>query len=403
MTAAFEALLPGGPSPQALGDVPPLAPFAPAAIAFVDALSVALMREPRARAWPELTALAFWMRKANVTRLRDSVQRRHGDALLVPRGTVFHIAPSNVDTIFVYSWFLSLLTGNRNIVRLSRKPSPQADLLVAAITRLLDAPEHDAILRRSALVRYAPDPQTTALLSACCDVRVVWGGNDSVQQIRSVPLPPAAVDVAFASKYSCALIGVDAWLAAPDAQREAWVEAFHNDSYWFDQMACSSPRLVLWLGGHAAARRAATDFWARVEARLAERPRRFGDADYVNKLVAANSIAIEADADFPVARSNDLVRVWLDEPALFDQHHCGAGLFLEARLETLDDLRPLLNRRVQTVSYAGLDASAWRRFVTDTPPAGIDRVVPFGHALDFAPVWDGFDLPRVFMREITVS
>ena len=129
----YEPLLPDAPSPEALRGVAPLPSFDKASLAFVEALSSALMRMPEARMYPELTALAFWMRKANLERLRTDLEQRQGNALLVPRGTVLHIAPSNVDTIFVYSWFLSLLTGNRNIVRFSSKVSVQDVVLVGAI------------------------------------------------------------------------------------------------------------------------------------------------------------------------------------------------------------------------------------------------------------------------------
>lgn len=401
--AQYESLLPGAALPEALRDVAPLPPFDKASLAFVEALSLALMRMPEARTYPELTALAFWMRRANLERLRADMEQRADDALLVPRGTVLHIAPSNVDTIFVYSWFLSLLTGNRNIVRLSTKPSIQADLLVAAIGKLLQDPAHKAIAERTLLVRYEPSDDVTARFSAVCDVRAIWGGNDTVGRIRKIPLAPTATEIAFANKYSLALINSSVWLTAAPGQKTAWVEAFYNDAYWFDQMACSSPRLVLWVGDDASGRAAAADFWQHLERRLADRQERFGDADYVNKLVAEDVMAIEADVEIPATASNDLVRVWLEQPALHDREHCGAGLFFEAILPDLSALRGLLDRTVQTVSYAGFDAQVLKDFVRESPLSGIDRIVPFGRALDFAPVWDGFDLLRVFMREITVA
>jgi hypothetical protein len=55
------------------------------------------------------------------------------------------------------------------------------------------------------------------------------------------------------------------------------------------------------------------------------------------------------------------------------------------------------------VSYAGVTKDEWRAFLEAAPVAGIDRIVPFGQALDFSPVWDGFDLMRVFMREVSLQ
>jgi hypothetical protein len=403
MSGAYTSLLAGAPSPRTLAATAPLAPFSAQALAFVDALSARLLRAPESRAFPELMALGYWMRRANLERLRQDLVRRTGDALLVPRGTVFHIAPSNVDTIFVYSWFLSLLTGNANIVRLSSKPSPQADALTGAIGEVLARPEHADIAARALLVRYAPDDAVSAELSAACDVRVVWGGDNTVRQIRAIPLPPTALEVAFSNKYSLALLHAARWLGADAQTRDGLAAAFYNDAYWFDQMACSSPRLVLWLGDDATARAAAADFWPRLEAVIAARSQRLADIDYVNKRLAQDALAIEHGGRIGQAGNNDLARVWLDVPALHVEHHCGAGLFFESALASLDALRPLLNRTVQTLSYAGVTREELRTFVAAAPLAGIDRMVPFGRALDFGPVWDGFDLLRVFMRELSID
>lgn len=403
MTMRYESLFSGTPQVEALKAVPPLPAFAEATLRFVGALSANLMRLREARAYPELTALAFWMRKANLERLRVDLHKRVGDALLVPRGTVLHIAPSNVDTIFVYSWFLSLLMGNRNIVRISSKPSRQADLLLDAISSLLDDESHAAIAQRTLLVRYAPDDRVTEHFSKMCDVRVIWGGDSTVQSIRRLALPPTSTEVAFSSKYSLALLHAQRWLDADEARKTVWAEGFYNDAYWFDQMACSSPRLVLWVGSMEQVEKSAADFWPRVEAILKARHERLADIDYVNKLVAQHVLAIESDVRIPAGSSNDLTRVWLEVPALHERHHCGSGLFFESALPDLEALRGLLTRTVQTVSYACFSKEELYDFVASGPMAGIDRIVPFGRALDFTPVWDGFDLLRIFTREVSLA
>lgn len=403
MTEHYTPLASNAPSVEQLASTPALMPFADETLQFIEALSVNLIQLPESRTFPEMLALAFWMRKANLVRLKEQMQQRVGDALLVPRGTVFHIAPSNVDTIFVYSWFLSLLCGNRNIVRLSSRSSIQTETLISTISKLLSLPEHAAIAERNLLVRYAPNDQVTALFSGACDVRVIWGGNTTVEQIRQIPLPATSTEVAFANKYSLAVISAEAWLTANEETHAKWVKGFYNDAYWFDQMACSSPRLIAWLGEKTNARKASDHFWSMVAQQLSSRRTTFGDADYVNKLLASDELAIESTVSILQGEDNNIVRVWLDTPALHEERHCGAGLFFECALGQLDDIHPLLNRTVQTVSYAGISPKEIRDFIKEKPPTGIDRWVPMGHALDFSPVWDGFDLLRVFMREITID
>jgi hypothetical protein len=395
-------LLPSVTMPEQLANIPLLEPFSKEVLTFIDKLSLALMRSPVARNQPELTALAFWMRKANIEKLRVAMQEKIGNAFLTPRGTVFHIAPSNVDTIFVYSWLLSMLVGNRNIVRLSSKESIQTDTLIQHLKELVSLPEHKQIAERNILVKYPPNDEITATLSSLCDVRTIWGGNSTVQQIRKTPIPPTAIDIAFANKYSLSLINAQKWLDTPQIDKQKLSESFYNDSYWFDQMACSSPRLVLWVGSLESAKLASDDFWSILTNIIQSKHNRFTDADYVNKLVSTQNLAITNKIKVQPTKNNDLIRIWLEEPALHIKNHCGSGLFFESCLSSIDQLHSLLNRSVQTVTYAGFTKEEILTFLKKKPALGIDRIVPFGQALDFSPTWDGFDLLRTFMREITV-
>jgi hypothetical protein len=95
--------------------------------------------------------------------------------------------------------------------------------------------------------------------------------------------------------------------------------------------------------------------------------------------------------------------VWLERPAVHAELHCGGGLFHEARVQALDDLLPLLSRRIQTVSQWGFERAELVRFARRGAPRGIDRIVPVGQALAFSPVWDGVDLWRAFTRELDIQ
>lgn len=403
MTASYEALLPDSPTPEALARTAPLPVFAKASIDFAQALSSELLKDRDIKAFPELVALAYWLRKANVERLGRTLAERIGDTIQHPRGTVFHIAPSNVDTIFVYSWFLSLLTGNRNIIRLPSKHSPQTDLLVQAVARVLSHPAHTQLAQRTLLLRYAINDAITARLSAVCDVRVIWGGDDTIRNVRQIPIPPHAIEVAFANKYSLAAIHIDHWLSQPEAHRQTLAQAFVNDAFVFDQMACSSPRMVVWVGDSARLDQAAQDFWPRVEAILAQSDDQLDDVDSVNKLMALDTLAIQSQVRHTPGANNRLTRTWLTEPALHVDLHCGAGLFFETYVPDLSALKPLLSRTVQTLSYAGFEREALHQFLSTPGLAGIDRVVPFGQALTFNEAWDGYDLLRTFLRQVTLQ
>lgn len=402
---SYEILCPASITLETLASEEALPVFSPAALHFAEALSQQLVSRQDIRRFPELVALGFWLRKANIKRIVDSQLKKHTQTttVLVPRGIIFHIAPSNVDSIFIYSWMLALLSGNKNIVRLSSRLSEQTNLLITIISGLFNQAEHAEIASRTMLVRYTADDATTAFFSAACDVRVIWGGDKTVSSIRRIAIPPSAVELTFPNKYSLALIRASYWLSLDPATQKKVIQAFFNDAYWFDQMACSSPRMILWEGNNNDIQQARQSFWQQLHGKLVDEKIRMDDADYVNKLYASHAIAIETNTLIEKEADNLLAHLWLEDPALFVQHHCGAGLFIESGISELEEMRPLLSRTIQTISYLGFERSDFTAFLQRSPVRGIDRIVPFGKALDFSPVWDGFDLINSFCREIVID
>jgi hypothetical protein len=308
-----------------------------------------------------------------------------------------------VDTLFVYSWFLSLLVGNSNILRLPSTTSPQLDLVIEVINTLLADNSFSAIRSRTLLVRYGHDDEVTRHFSRHCDVRVIWGGDATVAHIRSIPLPATATELVFADKFSLAVMDAAAFLRSND--RESLVHNFYNDAYWFGQMACSSPRLVIWRGKAAATRQAREQFWPLVEEKIQASPPEISAADVMNKVVASclagmdhGDVGLVHDARGAVHR----IEV-ASLAAVNEEVHCGAGLFFETCIEELDDLAGFLTRRHQSVTSFGIAADEWREFLRRCRPQGIDRIVPPGRALDFSATWDGLDLLREFCREAVVA
>lgn len=384
---------------QVLG-VRSAAPFAPERLAFVHELGRAIMASPEARAMPELVALGFWARPANVQRMIGTSTNQDGAVVRVARGLAFHIAPANVDTIFVYSLLLSVLAGNRNIVRISSKESEQTALLLRLVAIALD--QVDAETRASiAIVRYEADRATNDYLSSLCDLRLVWGGDTTVATLRQSPLAPHATEVNFPNKLSGAVIDAAGWLALPDQDEQS--RRFANDALWFGQQACSSPRFVFWRGSEAEVERAAGSFWPKVERAAAKAGLPWSPRAAVDKLVAEQLHAAKGPSRI---RATESSRVRIVETASFDIEDClGAaeGFFLEQRIDGLSDLLPLVQRNWQTIVSIGIDAADWRSFFEHGRAHGIDRIVPPGAALDFNKIWDGQDLLDAFTRKVDLS
>lgn len=363
------------------------APFAEDVLAFTQSLSKCLVR---LRHLPEVVALGYWLRKANIKAMQQQFEEQHRDKVIKPRGLVFHIAPSNVDTIFVYSWMLSLLAGNKNVIRISSK-SEVNELLQIILEEIAQV---EAVANTTLLCTYNHEEQATALLSAACHTRVIWGGDATVQAIRQVPLAPLANELAFPDRFSLAVLNSERVAQLNEVELDALLEKFYNDVFWFDQMACSSPRLVVWQG------KSVQTFWARFEQKVQQKQYELLAATQVLKYTTSLQLAAD-DSVKAVDSAMYFSRVQLqDVPADVREQHCGGGLFYEYEVERLQHLAKVIIDKDQTLAYFGFEQDELIAFVEAIGTRGLDRIVPIGQALDFNGVWDGQSFLSSFTREV---
>lgn len=377
----------------------PFAPFTDDALLFVQALS---QRFVKMRQHPEIVALGFWMRRAHITEMRNVWADEMAGRVVRARGTVFHLAPSNVDTIFIYSWILSLLAGNRNVIRISSKEQLQMNGLLAGMLEELSKPQFREIAVRTIILTYAHDDATTAKFSNLCHTRVVWGGDDTVNRIRQIALAPVANELVFPDRFSMSMIKAEAVLDLQDKELLQLAERFYNDSFWFDQMACSSPRLILWTGASEAVAEAQRVFWTMVERAIAAKQYVVAPATRVQKL--ATGLWMAAEEEVAQVDDRELVsRVQLDRMiAEFRERHCGGGFFYELVLDDAGAIAEVVVDKDQTLSYFGYSREELLAAVDRLQTRGIDRIVPIGQALDFQTVWDGQRFLNSFTREIVI-
>ncbi|MFG3419391.1 acyl-CoA reductase [Micromonospora sp. NPDC048063] len=382
---------------------PPLTVGDERIVDFLTSVSRRLLAPALARRHPELGSLGFFLRRRELLR---GVERLHAGlddgVLAFPRGVVFHIPPANVDTIFVYSWALSALAGNTNVVRVSPRSAAAADAILDVLNDSLDAAD-PVVGRTQRMVTYGHDDAVTGRLSAGCDVRVIWGGDRAVTAVRRHPLAPAARDLTFPDRSSFAVLSVAGWAAAPLAARRDAVARFANDAYWFDQAACASPRAVFLVGDARRADAVRAEFVALLGVAVRERGWDVDAAMAVEKRVGAYGLAADGGVARMVFHDNLVTTLELDGPAAAPREWLGAGTFGFVTLGELAELAPFVRRRDQTLTHFGFTRSELVDFARRLGGRGIDRIVPFGAALTFAPVWDGHDLLREFVRLVTVA
>jgi hypothetical protein len=373
----------------------PDVPFSEDVLSYLNALSASLLRDPQSRQYPDVVTFAFFCRRANVLHLKEIYQ---SSVLRLGRGMVFHIAPSNVPINFAYSLVAGLLAGNHNVVRVSSKSFVQVDILLRHMAALQsDYPE---LSNRIAIVRYEHDSNANAIFSADCHVRVIWGGDRTIQLIRQNALPARSFDICFADRYSLAVLNADRLVNETDM--DGLAQRFYNDTYLFDQNACSAPHLVVWLGENGNVIAAKEAFWSAVQ-RLVDKRYPLQDIQAVDKLTALYRQAVAMDIQDEPMVNNRLRRVELKElVSEIDDYRCASGYFSEYTAQSVDDIVPIIKNKYQTLAYYGLEFDTLRSFVERNRICGIDRIVPIGDTTAFSLIWDGYDLIEMMSRIVDV-
>lgn len=388
------------PSLAQLSDVlkaEPMAAYAPEVVAFLQALSAYLLKDLQCRSHPELVALGFWLRKANITSFirQDTNEHNKAASLTKALGLVVHFTPSNVDTMFVYSWVCSLLMGNVNIVRVASANSELRDCLLASINNILSRAEFNAVCARNCFVQYDKSSTVSARLSTLADARVIWGGDESVKAIRSLPTKPRCRDISFADRYSAALINGDELRSADQVHKLA--SLLWKDTQPYEQQACSSPRVIFWLGEHSK-QQALLENIEQLASATAGAIGKVNDHLVTSQLIQSRGMATELmmNRAICVLRVNKLEAEYLE-------WHSGSGMYLLVQVASLEALPQHCSDKLQTLSYWGLTSEQMLKLASDPSIKGIDRIVPVGQALDFSPNWDGYELFSQLSVKVTIK
>ena len=372
-------------------DTPALPMFSENAVRFLSALSSELMHDSRTRHMPDVMSYAYWIRRASlsseITKYPDRDKR-------LGRGIAFHIAPSNVPVNFAVSMTSSLLAGNITIVRVSDKQFEQVEVICDAVRRLICG-DHADMEKYLYIIRYPHNDDITAKLSAVCDLRIIWGGDRTIADIRRAPLPPRAIEMTFADRHSVAVINAEKYLAMDPADV---AKRFYTDTYYTDQNACSSPRIVFWMGERTAEAR--ERFWSEL-AKLVHRDYQMKPIQAVDKYSMLCKLGMDRRGVRLIGNDNTVVRIEADKlTADITDFKYGGGYFFEYIGNSTEELVPVLGKRCQTVSVLGVEKSEILSLVMKHGVRGVDRIVPLGETMGLEFVWDGYKMIEAMTRLI---
>ena len=379
----------------------PFKPYNKITCAFLAEFSKKLNLQKDINEISDLKALAFWCRKKNIEYL---IKKSLSNEIRIGLGLIFHITPSNIATNFIYSLFFGLLTGNSNVVKISSKKTIQSEIICKCLNLILKQKKFVKLKKRIVIIRYENNDNYTKNISYKCNLRVIWGGDETIKKIRKFELNPSSTDITFADRSSICIINSNSIIKLDSFNLSILVEKFYNDTYLVDQNACSSPHIIFWKGKKNVNKIAQKKFWDKLYA-LVIRKYNLEESSAVEKytLLCKKINFLRNNCNF-IKYENYIYILKLKKLVNnLDELRGKWGLFFEYETNNLNKISIFLNKKFQTMTYFGLDKNFCKKIVVDNLTDGIDRIVPIGQALDINLNWDGFDLNKSLTRVLEVK
>ncbi|WP_417552504.1 acyl-CoA reductase [Marinomonas fungiae] len=347
--------------------------FSTERIAFLSALSQKLLSGNYSAA---LKALGFWLRESQLRQW----QKEYGNddkVILAPVGRVFIVSPSNVEGLFAYSWALSYLMGNQTVVRVSEQLTDDQQALFELLNSL---DTQTAGLSEQAFISFDKRSDWTQTLSHWCQLRMLWGSDQSIESIRQIVLPAQAQEWVFPDRYSVSVLHLT---EADLPKLPKLAEGFARDVSTYQQQACASPKWV---------------FWYQTDKALQQQFCQAVDTCLVNafpsneRLVASQYLCALGgtqvfNGNFSVVEASSILGC--DQSLL--------GVVGQTFIDEVKVCSDLIPENVQSLSCFGLTKEQKALIASCCQ---VRQFSPLGQALSFEVNWDGQDLIKMFARHV---
>lgn len=374
-----------------------LTPFDNVVCDFFDVLSKYIFKEKNKFEDSDILTLGFWLRKKNILNLKKSF---FDNEYKLPLGIVFHITPNNVPINFAYSLFFGLITGNTNIVKVPFKKYFQVEYLCQTINKILKINKFKILKPMINIVRYENDKKISESFSQISNARIIWGGDDTVREIKKITAPIKCLDIVFPDRYSFTIINLQ---KLKSIDLENIIKKFYIDNYTFDQNACNSSHLVFWLGKKKDVG-FINDFWSGLNT-FVNKNINYPDTVSSEKY---NKICVDVVNFKNISKldkySKSLHVVTLNKLINKNDLQRGQwGYFYQYLSSDLNILSKVITEKYQTLTYYGLDIDYLKKFIEKNEIKGIDRIIPIGRSMEMNYLWDGYNLLKSLTRIIDIK
>ncbi|MGO8756738.1 MAG: acyl-CoA reductase [Terracidiphilus sp.] len=314
-----------------------------------------------------------------------------------PLGVVGHWPAANVEIQPILSMTCSLLGGNAALVRI---PGDLKEVTRILIERLADSDPGEILMRRIFLAAFEHGRRDLhEAMAKAVDGAMIWGGRESVLQVRSLPFPHWARLAVFGPRISVAAMDAGAW--TDPAERKTWCTRLARDVWQFDQQACSSPQ-VLFLEKDAS--HSIAEFVPFLQTAFEEENRQHPRAGISASLTSAIAQAraswlLEDTAHTAVFPKHPDWTLLIGSGSDIPQPAQGKTLTV-LEVENLLDPIAKFDGNVQTLGLGISNPEKEEAITGLAGRRGVDRIVKLGRMHLFVPPWDGLDLIRPMVRMV---
>jgi hypothetical protein len=381
-------------------------PFDTIVIDFFDTLSKSILSNKSINSLPEIAALGFWLRKANLLKLKQENEYLFGNGIYntSPLGKVFHICPANVDTMFIYSLTVSVLMGNKNLLRVSsRMDAPHVSMLFEIINNTIAQEKYNVFNDYINIISYPHSDIISTSISENVNARVIWGGDQTIKTFKGLKAAPRTKDIVFADRVSMLCIDCKVYNHLQNDDLKVVLRNFYNDAYTFDQMGCSSPQTIYFMGSKKDYDTCIIKFQKETAEYL--------NTHYKNDIASLASLKLNRMVDdaidnILISQTGDNYLKLIELNSETDEsklHGCGGGYFYIKHIVSAKELCSLHHPKVQTVCYFGLSNDDLQILIDLSNGEGVDRIVPLGQALNFNYIWDGYNLFDELSKKVFIK
>lgn len=365
-------------------------------IDFIQDLVKELSRDPKSKKFVQIFFLMKWLSNKKINKL---LIKYKSEKFRFGRGIVFHVCPSNMPLNFFYSFIFGFLSGNSNIVKVSSKKYQEEIIVINALKKVFFKKKYNVFKKTNLFVKYNNQKKINDYYSNICDIRIVWGGDETINKIRESFISPKSYDVTFPDRYSFSIINLNFLKNKSRKYLLKIANNFFYDSYTLNQNACNSPHIVFWLGKE---KKIIDVFWNLLSS-IVEQNNFLDYKPILEKfdfiLQKINQLNIKNIIKY---KNNIYVAKNFSSKRLENIRGIN-GIFFQKEIVHLSQIQNYVDKKCQTISYIGFKKKDFVAMLDHKHFEGIDRIVPVGKSLEISFDWDGYDLIRTLSRTITIE